>query len=409
MGYVEIFRNIPLLVQLFLWYFVLPELLPRRRHVSVGQSKSLTRRSGQRLHRRRPVHVGAGGRAGALGHPGALPRGQTMAGLALGLTTVQTYRYVLLPMAYRIILPPLTSDCLDTIKNTSVAITIGLLELTSQARAMQEFWFQTFEAFTAASLMYLDDQCRCRHRHAPPRTKNRHTRLHHAGSERADVRQFRFRGHPPLAALSVPRRHDVHADVDRAAALGGIVFGTLIALMRLSAAAARRVAGIYVDFMRSLPLVLVIFWFYFLVPYIGQWITGASRPIRVGAFTSSLVTFILFEAAYFSEIMRAEIQAISKGQPAAAQALGLTYGQTMRYIVLPQAFRNMVPILLTQTIVLFQDTSVATLSIPDFLGAASKVAQRNGRLVERCLFAAAVYFVISCVASLGVQALPARS
>jgi len=161
--------------------------------------------------------------------------------------------------------------------------------------------------------------------------------------------------------------------------------------------------------MRSLPLVLVIFWFYFLVPYIGQWLTGASRPIRVGAFSSSLITFIMFEAAYFSEIMRAGIQSISKGQPAAASALGLTYAQSMRYIVLPQAFRNMLPVLLTQAIVLFQDTSlVYVLSIPDFLGAASKVAQRDGRLVEMYLFAAAVYFAISCFASYGVRRLQAR-
>ncbi|HEX2365700.1 MAG TPA: ABC transporter permease subunit, partial [Bradyrhizobium sp.] len=117
-------------------------------------------------------------------------------------------------------------------------------------------------------------------------------------------------------------------------ALGGLVFGTLIALMRLSGyRLLGRVAGLYVDFMRSLPLVLVIFWFYFLVPYIGQWLTGASRPIKVGAFASSLITFILFEAAYFSEIMRAGIQSIAKGQPAAASALGLTYSQTMRYVV----------------------------------------------------------------------------
>jgi len=169
------------------------------------------------------------------------------------------------------------------------------------------------------------------------------------------------------------------------------------------------VAGLYVDFMRSLPLVLVIFWFYFLVPYIGQWLTGASRPIHVGAFASSLITFMMFEAAYFSEIMRAGIQSISRGQPAAAQALGLTYSQTMRYVVLPQAFRNMLPVLLTQTIVLFQDTSlVYVLSITDFLGAASKVAQRDGRLVEMYLFAALVYFTISCLASFGVRRLQAR-
>ena len=191
---------------------------------------------------------------------------------------------------------------------------------------------------------------------------------------------------------------------------GGIVLGTLIAMMRLSGVwALSRFAQLYVDLMRSLPLVLVIFWFYFLVPYIGQWMTGAPRPVRVGAFASSLLTFTIFEAAYFAEIMRAGIQSISKGQPAAASALGLTYSQTMRYVVLPQAFRNMLPVLLTQTIVLFQDTSlVYVLSITDFLGAASKVAQRDGRLVEMYLFAAVVYFVISSIASFGVRRLQAR-
>jgi glutamate/aspartate transport system permease protein len=193
-------------------------------------------------------------------------------------------------------------------------------------------------------------------------------------------------------------------------AAGGLAFGTMIALMRLSGNwLLSRISAGYVDFMRSLPLVLVIFWFYFLVPYIGQWLTGSSRPIHVGAFASCLITFILFEAAYYAEIMRAGIQSISKGQPAAAQALGLNYRQTMRYVVLPQAFRNMLPVLLTQTIVLFQDTSlVYVLSIPDFLGAASKVAQRDGRLVEMYLFAALVYFIISCIASFGVRRLQAR-
>src|ERR1700720_128613 len=193
-------------------------------------------------------------------------------------------------------------------------------------------------------------------------------------------------------------------------ALGGLIFGTLIALMRLSGfRLPGRIAGLYVDLMRSLPLVLVIFWFYFLVPYIGQWLTGSSRPVRVGAFTSSLVTFIMFEAAYFSEIMRAGIPSNSKGQPTQANAPGLNYAQTLRYVVLPQAFRNMLPVLLTQTIVLFQDTSlVYVLSIPDFLGAASKVAQRDGRLVEMYLFAAVVYFTISFAASFGVRRLQAR-
>src|SRR6201993_1100309 len=194
------------------------------------------------------------------------------------------------------------------------------------------------------------------------------------------------------------------------AASGGLILGTLIALMRLSGyRLLGRIAGLYVDFIRSLPLVLVIFWFYFLVPYIGQWLTGAARPVQVGAFVSSFVTFTLFEAAYFAEIMRAGIQSIPRGQLAAAQALGLTYLQTMGYIVLPQAFRNMLPVLLTQTIILFQDTSlVYVLSITDFLGAASKVAQRDGRLVEMYLFAAVVYFVISFVASLLVRRLQRR-
>jgi glutamate/aspartate transport system permease protein len=195
------------------------------------------------------------------------------------------------------------------------------------------------------------------------------------------------------------------------ATLGGIVFGTLLALMRLSSSPLLTVpASAYVNLMRSVPLVLMIFWFYFLVPYIGQWLTGASRPIQVGYFVSSLVTFTLFEAAYFCEIMRAGIQSISRGQMAAAQALGMSYPQTMGYVVLPQAFRNMIPVLLTQTIILFQDTSlVYVLSITDFLGAASKVAQRDGRLVEMYLFAAIVYFVISFAASQTVRALQRRT
>jgi glutamate/aspartate transport system permease protein len=194
------------------------------------------------------------------------------------------------------------------------------------------------------------------------------------------------------------------------ATTGGIVVGTLLALGRLSGVAFVSVpAAAYVNLMRSVPLVLMIFWFYFLVPYIGQWVTGAERPIQVGAFTSSLVTFTLFEAAYFCEIMRAGIQSIPRGQVAASLALGMTYAQTMGYVVLPQAFRNMLPVLLTQTIILFQDTSlVYVLSITDFLGAASKVAQRDGRLVEMYLFAALVYFLISLAASLLVRRLQRR-
>ena len=126
----------------------------------------------------------------------------------------------------------------------------------------------------------------------------------------------------------------------------------------------------------------------------------------VGAFASSVITFIMFEAAYYSEIMRAGIQSIPRGQVSAGYALGLNYWQTMGTVVLPQAFRNMTPILLTQTIILFQDTSlVYVLSITDFLGAASKVAQRDGRLVEMYIFVAIVYFIISFGLSLLVKRL----
>jgi len=181
------------------------------------------------------------------------------------------------------------------------------------------------------------------------------------------------------------------------AAAGGIILGTLLAMMRLSSYKWLSVpATAYVNLIRSIPLLLVIFWFYFLVPYIGAWIIGSPTPIKVGAFASSVITFTLFEAAYYSEIMRAGIQSISRGQIWAGYAIGLNYWQTMATVVLPQAFRNMVPILLTQTIILFQDTSlVYVLSITDFLGAASKVAQRDGRLVEMYIFAALVYFLVS--------------
>jgi len=180
------------------------------------------------------------------------------------------------------------------------------------------------------------------------------------------------------------------------AMVGGIMLGTLLALMRLShSRPIALVATGYVNLIRSVPLIMVIFWFYFLVPYIGAWIVGSPVPLQVGAFTSSLITFILFEAAYYCEIMRSGIQSIPRGQVAAGQALGMSYWQTMGNIVLPQAFRNMIPVLLTQTIVLFQDVSlVYVLSITDFVGAASKVAQRDGRLVEMYLFVAVVYFLL---------------
>ena len=190
---------------------------------------------------------------------------------------------------------------------------------------------------------------------------------------------------------------------------GGIFFGTLLAMMRLGPRPLAMVAGAYVNLMRSIPLVLVIFWFFFLVPYIGAWITRAERPIPVGAFYSALVTFTMFEAAYYCEIMRAGIQSIARGQVWSGYALGLNYWQTMGKIVLPQAFRNMLPVLLTQTIILFQDTSlVYVISATDFLGAAAKVANRDYRLVEMYTFVAAVYFVVSYSLSLLVKRLQDR-
>ena len=190
----------------------------------------------------------------------------------------------------------------------------------------------------------------------------------------------------------------------------GIILGTLLAMMRVSSLAVLPVvSGGYVNLMRSVPLVLVIFWFYFLVPYIGAWVLRQSEPVKVGAFLSAVITFTLFEAAYYCEIMRAGIQSIPRGQVSAGYALGLNYWQTMGNVVLPQAFRNMLPVLLTQTIILFQDTSlVYVLSITDFLGAASKVAQRDGRLVEMYLFVAVIYFIISAALSHRVKRLQAR-
>ncbi|GIX28587.1 MAG: glutamate/aspartate transporter permease GltK [Burkholderiales bacterium] len=191
---------------------------------------------------------------------------------------------------------------------------------------------------------------------------------------------------------------------------GGIVLGTLLALMRLSRFKLLNLpAGAYVNLLRSIPLILVIFWFYFLVPIVMRAIQGTEYAAGIGPFYSALIAFTLFEAAYYCEIIRAGIQSVPKGQVNAAYALGLSYGQAMRHVVLPQAFRNMVPILLTQGIILFQDTSlVYVVGLSDFMGVASKVAQRDGRLVELYLFAALVYFVMCYAASYLVKRLQQR-
>jgi glutamate/aspartate transport system permease protein len=169
---------------------------------------------------------------------------------------------------------------------------------------------------------------------------------------------------------------------------GGIVLGTLLAMARLSSIGPLAMAATwYVNVMRSIPLLMVILWFFLVMPLL----TG--KPM--GAETSAMITFTVFEAAYYSEIMRAGIQSIPRGQVFAGNALGMTYGQTMRFVVLPQAFRNMLPVLLTQTIILFQDTSlVYAIGAKDLLKAAEIAGKNYNRPVEMYLFAAVIYFAI---------------
>jgi glutamate/aspartate transport system permease protein len=178
------------------------------------------------------------------------------------------------------------------------------------------------------------------------------------------------------------------------ATIGGIILGTLLALMRLSGSRFLTVpATVYVNGMRSVPLVMVILWFFLLVPAsFYNLIPGGSNN---RAEISAIITFVAFEAAYFSEIMRAGIQSISRGQVNAGRAMGMTYSQNMRLIILPQAFRNMVPILLTQTIILFQDTSlVYAIGAYDLLKGFSTAGKIYGRPEEAYLLAAVVYFVM---------------
>jgi glutamate/aspartate transport system permease protein len=186
------------------------------------------------------------------------------------------------------------------------------------------------------------------------------------------------------------------------ATIGGIVFGTILALMRLSGNKVLELpAVIYVNGMRSIPLVMVILWFFLLIPFL----IGRS----IGAELSATITFVAFEAAYFSEIMRAGIQSIPRGQVMAGQALGMTYSQNMRLIVLPQAFRNMIPVLLTQTIILFQDTSlVYAIGAYDLLKGFVTAGKIYGRVEEVYILAALVYFVICFGLSALVRRLQAR-
>jgi len=193
------------------------------------------------------------------------------------------------------------------------------------------------------------------------------------------------------------------------ATIGGIAIGTLVALMRLSSIKFLNwIAQAYVDLFRSIPLLLVLMWFYFAVPFFYTAITGQYLTIDT-ALVSSIVAFMLFEAAYFSEIVRAGIQSIPKGQAAAASALGMSYGQSMRLIILPQAFRKMTPLLLQQTIILFQDsTMVYAIGLLDFFRTNYVRGDLMSLLTQYILFAGLVYFTISALATFAVKRLQRR-
>ena len=190
---------------------------------------------------------------------------------------------------------------------------------------------------------------------------------------------------------------------------GGLFFGTLLALARLSSFKLLSIpAAGFVNLIRAVPFIMAIFWFYFLTPMLVEKLTGKQGE-AVGPFTSAIVAFIMVEAAYYSEIIRAGIQSVPRGQPWAAYALGMNYWQAMGVVVLPQAFRNMIPIMLTQAIILFQDTSlVYVVGLKDFLGAASKAGQLTGRLIELYVFVAVVFLIICFSASRLVKYLQAR-
>ncbi len=213
---------------------------------------------------------------------------------------------------------------------------------------------------------------------------------------------------PPALPL-LWRGARVTLEITGAALAGGIALGTLLAVARVSPLRPLGwVAAAYVDTFRTIPLVMVLLWFFLVVPDVLVRVFALPRAADV-RFTTAVVAFVLFEAAYFAEIIRAGIQSVSRGQLAAALALGMRRGQAMRLVVLPQAFRRMVPLLLTQSIVLFQDTSlVIVIGLLDFFGTADAVGRRDGRQAELILFAGAVYFTLSFAASRLVRRLTRR-
>eukprot|EP01030_Chromulinospumella_sphaerica_P001488 gene1488-1460_t len=372
-AWVELFRNIPLLVQIFLWYHVLPTLFPVLRGVPGFALVVLA------LGFFTSARIAEQVRSGIQ----ALPRGQRYAGMAMGFTTFQTYRYVLLPMAFRIIIPPLTSETMNIFKNSSVAFAVSVAELTMFAMQAQEETSRGIEVYLAVTTLYILSAFAINRIMA---FIEKRARIPGMGGIDMNL-DFSFYNWDLISNFVLKGLY-FSLILTLVATVGGVLFGTVLALMRLSGKKWLDVpATIYVNGMRSIPLVMVILWFFLLVPAI------IGRPI--GAEVSAVITFIAFEAAYFSEIMRAGIQSIPRGQVYAGQALGMTYGQNMKLVVLPQAFRNMLPVLLTQTIILFQDTSlVYAIGAYDMLKGFEVAGKNFGRPIEAYLAAAVLYFVM---------------
>lgn len=201
----------------------------------------------------------------------------------------------------------------------------------------------------------------------------------------------------------------VTLEVTLIAIVGGAAIGTLLAMARLSAFKPLAwVASLYVNFFRSVPKLLTLMWFLYAVPLAYLLITKNFVPFDT-KFMAAVAAFVIFESAYFSEVVRAGIQAVSKGQVNAAYALGMTYSQVMRLVVLPQAFRKMTPLLLQESIILFQDTTlVVSIGLMDFFGAANQRGGSIGLMTEYILFAGLVYFLISTLCSMGVTRLKSK-
>ena len=193
-------------------------------------------------------------------------------------------------------------------------------------------------------------------------------------------------------------------------AVGGLFLGTLLALCHISEKRwLSAPAKLYINLMRAVPLVLVLFWYFLLMPEILRIILGLDHPVKIGAEMTAIITFVLFEAAYFAEIMRAGIQSVKKGQIQAAYGLGLSYAQTMRHVVLPQAIRHMLPVLLTQTIILFQDPiDEYVISGNEYMVSSAKSPHRAGPVVFWSSFAAVCYLAVSLSLSLLIRRLQTR-